>query len=101
MQERNLHTRRIIYFLFSLVHVQNTNTHTAAICPAAGYRFFYVLVVFHTLYKQACSKAAAEETGKFWFDRKPRRTHMPLSGTKLSEADRDALWNAVEQYCGD
>ncbi|CAN0002459.1 unnamed protein product [Pylaiella littoralis] len=47
----------------------------------------------------ACSEAARGETGKFWFDRKATRTHMPLAGTRMSESDEIALWEAAERLC--
>ncbi|CAM9756681.1 unnamed protein product [Scytosiphon promiscuus] len=48
----------------------------------------------------ACSNAARGETGKFWFDRQPQRTHMPLAGTRMSPAQETALWEAAERMCG-
>lgn len=48
--------------------------------------------------------AAAKElegvTGQFWFDRAPRRTHLPFSKTHESEDDRQALWQACERLSG-
>lgn len=35
------------------------------------------------------------ETGRFWFDRRPRRTHL-LPGTRATPADRDGLWTLCE-----
>eukprot|EP00903_Cladosiphon_okamuranus_P011221 g10587.t1 len=49
----------------------------------------------------ACSEAARGKTGKFWFDRKATRTHMPLAGTRMSEAQEEALWEAAERVCSD
>lgn len=41
------------------------------------------------------------KTGLFWFDRQPRRTHMPLGGTVLSEEEKETLWkNACEAVGG-
>ncbi|CAM9475878.1 unnamed protein product [Laminaria digitata] len=47
----------------------------------------------------ACSEAAKGETGKFWFDRKARRTHMHLASTRTSENEDFALWQAAETLC--
>ncbi|CAM9933418.1 unnamed protein product [Ectocarpus sp. 12 AP-2014] len=49
----------------------------------------------------ACSRAAFGETGKFWFDRKATRTHMPLAGTRMSQKEEDDLWEAVERACSE
>lgn len=37
--------------------------------------------------------------GKFWFDRRPVRTNLPLSGTDLNESDRELLWQSIQSYC--
>ncbi|CAM9299765.1 unnamed protein product, partial [Ectocarpus fasciculatus] len=36
----------------------------------------------------------------FWFDRKPARTTMPLSGTSCGEINRAELWNNAAKYVG-
>jgi len=43
----------------------------------------------------ACPRASGW-TGRFFFDREPRRTHL-LPGTRESEADRRALWELCER----
>ncbi|CAN0305961.1 unnamed protein product [Discosporangium mesarthrocarpum] len=44
----------------------------------------------------AVSPKVAGQTGKFWFDRKAQRTHMPYSGTSSGWAEaREALWRAT------
>ncbi|MCG8588223.1 MAG: SDR family NAD(P)-dependent oxidoreductase [Proteobacteria bacterium] len=43
----------------------------------------------------ACPRAG-DETGRFFFDRQPRRTHL-LPFTRESERDRRALWRLCEQ----
>lgn len=40
------------------------------------------------------------QTGLFWFDRQPVRTHMPLGGTQSSEADRRLLWKVCCETVG-
>jgi NAD(P)-dependent dehydrogenase (short-subunit alcohol dehydrogenase family) len=42
---------------------------------------------------------AARTTGRFWFDRAPRRTHW-LPFTRESDADRRALWRLCERVTG-
>ncbi|CAM9460763.1 unnamed protein product [Hapterophycus canaliculatus] len=37
--------------------------------------------------------------GRFWFDRREQRTHMPLAGTRMSPAQEAALWEAAERMC--
>lgn len=39
-------------------------------------------------------------SGKFWFDRAPRRTHMPFARTRCSAKDIDVLWRACQRLCG-
>jgi hypothetical protein len=47
----------------------------------------------------AASEPAAETSGAFFFDRKPRRTHyLPFTGE--SEEDREALWRLCESVTG-
>lgn len=43
-----------------------------------------------------CDKAQASP-GQFWFDRKPRSTHL-LPGTKSSDATMDDFWHAVHGW---
>jgi NAD(P)-dependent dehydrogenase (short-subunit alcohol dehydrogenase family) len=43
----------------------------------------------------AASPAARRHSGRFFFDRAPRRTHL-LPGTRESAADRSALWDLCE-----
>ncbi len=45
----------------------------------------------------AASAAAAEHSGKFFFDRKPRATHL-LPWTRESSEDSDALWRICERF---
>lgn len=42
----------------------------------------------------AAAARAREHSGRFYFDRSPRRTHL-LPGTHESPADREALWAMV------
>jgi NAD(P)-dependent dehydrogenase (short-subunit alcohol dehydrogenase family) len=44
----------------------------------------------------AASPAARDASGRFYFDRAPRRTHL-LPGTRESAADRRALWKLCEK----
>ncbi len=46
----------------------------------------------------ACPGARAW-SGRFFFDREPRRTHL-LSVTRESQGDRRALWELCERLCG-
>jgi NAD(P)-dependent dehydrogenase (short-subunit alcohol dehydrogenase family) len=46
----------------------------------------------------AASQSARAHTGRFFFDREPRRTHW-LPFTRESEADRRALWRMCETLC--
>ena len=48
----------------------------------------------------AASPAAAEQSGKFFFDRESVRTHW-LSSTKESEAEREELWNLCQGYAAE
>ena len=43
------------------------------------------------------SDPAQVESGKFWFDRKPRSTHL-LWGTREKETEREKLWNAMQSW---
>lgn len=43
----------------------------------------------------AASAAGRAHTGRFFFDRRPRRTHL-LPGTRESASERRALWERVE-----
>ncbi|HSN70091.1 MAG TPA: SDR family NAD(P)-dependent oxidoreductase [Steroidobacteraceae bacterium] len=45
----------------------------------------------------AASAAAVESTGRFWFDREPRSTHL-LPWTNERAEDRAALWELCEQW---
>lgn len=45
------------------------------------------------------ASAAAHETGRFWFDREARRTHL-LPFTRETEADRRKLWKLCERAVG-
>lgn len=47
----------------------------------------------------AASEEAGESTGLFWHDRKPRPTHR-LKGTVEAHADREGLWDALNELCG-
>jgi len=47
----------------------------------------------------AASEKAGLETGLFYFDREPRRTHW-LPGTRESRADRERLWALCEEWTG-
>ncbi len=47
----------------------------------------------------AASRAARNWSGRFFFDREPRRTHW-LPGTRESDADREALWRLCEEAGG-
>jgi NAD(P)-dependent dehydrogenase (short-subunit alcohol dehydrogenase family) len=47
----------------------------------------------------AAAPAAAESSGKFWFDRAPRRTHL-LPFTRENAEDRRALWELCERRTG-
>ena len=40
------------------------------------------------------------EAGKVWFDREPRRTHMPFGGTSISASEKLELWRKCEEYVG-
>ena len=40
------------------------------------------------------------QTGLFWFDRQPVRTHMPMGGTQSSETDRKLLWRVCSETVG-
>jgi NAD(P)-dependent dehydrogenase (short-subunit alcohol dehydrogenase family) len=46
----------------------------------------------------AASPAEGALSGRFFFDREPRRTHL-LPFTRESEADRRALWALCERLC--
>jgi dehydrogenase/reductase SDR family protein 12 len=48
----------------------------------------------------AASRRAREWTGRFFFDREPRRTHL-LPFTRESEADRRALWALCRRLCAE
>jgi NAD(P)-dependent dehydrogenase (short-subunit alcohol dehydrogenase family) len=48
----------------------------------------------------AASPAAAGESGRFFFDRRPRRTHL-LPGTGESEAERRIIWTLCEETTAD
>jgi dehydrogenase/reductase SDR family protein 12 len=48
----------------------------------------------------AASHPAGEVTGRFFFDRTERRTHL-LPFTKESEEDRRALWRECERLCAE
>jgi NAD(P)-dependent dehydrogenase (short-subunit alcohol dehydrogenase family) len=48
----------------------------------------------------AASPAARAWTGRFFFDREPRRTHL-LPFTRESQNDRRALWELCERLCAD
>ncbi|MEM7410294.1 MAG: SDR family NAD(P)-dependent oxidoreductase [Myxococcota bacterium] len=45
----------------------------------------------------AASEAAAEPTGRFFFDRRPRSTYW-LPGTRETESDRATLWERCEAW---
>jgi NAD(P)-dependent dehydrogenase (short-subunit alcohol dehydrogenase family)/peroxiredoxin len=47
----------------------------------------------------AASARGARETGKFWLDRAPRRTHL-LPWTRETQSDRDALLALCEERTG-
>jgi NAD(P)-dependent dehydrogenase (short-subunit alcohol dehydrogenase family) len=47
----------------------------------------------------AASPDAAEVTGRFWHDRHPRPTHR-LKSTVENPADRQALWDALNELAG-
>jgi NAD(P)-dependent dehydrogenase (short-subunit alcohol dehydrogenase family) len=47
----------------------------------------------------AASARGARETGKFWLDRVPRRTHL-LPWTRETQSDRDALLALCEERTG-
>ncbi len=47
----------------------------------------------------AASREAAEVTGRFWLDRRPRPTHR-LRSTVEDPADREALWDALNRLAG-
>lgn len=47
----------------------------------------------------ALCERIAGVSGKFWFDRQPRRTHF-LPWTRESPADRDRLWAMCREQCG-
>jgi NAD(P)-dependent dehydrogenase (short-subunit alcohol dehydrogenase family) len=46
----------------------------------------------------ACPRAG-RLTGRFFFDREPRRTHF-LPGTRETRPEREALWHLCESLCG-
>jgi dehydrogenase/reductase SDR family protein 12 len=48
----------------------------------------------------AASRRAREWTGRFFFDREPRRTHL-LPFTRESEEDRRALWALCQRLCAE
>lgn len=48
-----------------------------------------------TLLWLAAAEPPAQSTGRFWFDRAPRTTHL-LPGTRERETDRQALWDLCE-----
>ena len=45
----------------------------------------------------AASEAAGRVSGRFFFDREPRRTHW-LPGTRESREEREALWRLCERW---
>jgi hypothetical protein len=47
----------------------------------------------------ATARAAADSSGKFWFDRAPRRTHL-LPFTREKPQDRCGLWELCERRTG-
>ena len=47
----------------------------------------------------AASPRVAQESGKFWFDRRPRETHK-LRRTQSSPADRERLWETCVELSG-
>ena len=47
----------------------------------------------------AVAHSVARSTGKFWFDRRQRSTHI-LPGTNTSLSERQLLWDACIQLCG-
>jgi NAD(P)-dependent dehydrogenase (short-subunit alcohol dehydrogenase family) len=47
----------------------------------------------------AASERAGQSTGRFFFDREPRWTHL-LPFTREPDEDRRALWKLCEQSCG-
>jgi NAD(P)-dependent dehydrogenase (short-subunit alcohol dehydrogenase family) len=47
----------------------------------------------------AASDEAAETTGKFWLDRRPRPTHR-LKNTVEALEDRQGLWDALNELAG-
>ena len=53
----------------------------------------------YTLVWLAASDEAATYTGRLFFDRTPRRTHV-MSRTKESPSDRDRLWALCAELCG-
>lgn len=52
-----------------------------------------------TLIWLAVASRLAGETGKFWFDRQARRTHV-VGLTRESQSDRDGLWALVSELAG-
>lgn len=47
----------------------------------------------------ATSDDVKNKTGKFWFDRKPRRTHI-LPSTRSTKKERQLLWKECIKRCG-
>jgi hypothetical protein len=48
----------------------------------------------------AASARGAEASGRFYFDREPRRTHL-LPFTRESASERRALWQLCEAVCAE
>lgn len=48
----------------------------------------------------AASARGRESSGRFFFDREPRRTHL-LPGTRESQRERRELWEVCERVAGD
>jgi hypothetical protein len=47
----------------------------------------------------AVAESVAKDTGKFWFDRRQRGTHL-LPGTRSSARDRQRLWDECMRLSG-
>ncbi|MGD2039459.1 MAG: SDR family oxidoreductase [Anaerolineae bacterium] len=47
----------------------------------------------------AVAPRLAEQSGKFWFDRRPRTTHL-LGRTRSTASDRRQLWDRCVRLCG-
>lgn len=49
---------------------------------------------------QALEDSSKLESGAFYFDRRPARKHLWLSGTGYSQNDVESLWSQLEEMCG-